>query len=61
MQTFFVSSLQGQFCTGKSLSEALIFALISPQYDNILFMQLRIQYMETTTVVHEHKMLFLKQ
>ena len=27
-------------CTGKSLSEALIFALINPQYDNRLFMQL---------------------
>ena len=27
-------------CTGKSLSEALIFASINPQYDNRLFMEL---------------------
>ena len=34
--------------TGKSLSEALIFASINPQYDNRLFMELRVQYMKTT-------------
>ena len=27
-------------CTGKSLSEAIIFASINPQYDNRLFMEL---------------------
>ena len=27
-------------CTGKSLSEALIFASINPQYDSRLFMEL---------------------
>jgi hypothetical protein len=35
--------------TGKSLSEALIFASINPQYDNRLFMELPVQYMKTTS------------
>ena len=32
-------------CTGKSLSEALIFASTNPQYDNWLFIELQVQYM----------------
>ena len=32
--------------TGKSMSEALIFASTNPQYDNILFIELQIQYMK---------------
>ena len=32
--------------TGKSLSEALIFALTSPQYDDRLFIELQVQYMK---------------
>ena len=32
--------------TGKSLSEALIFASTNPQYDDILFIELQVQYME---------------
>ena len=32
--------------TGKSLSEALIFALTNPQYDNRLFIELQVQYMK---------------
>ena len=32
--------------TGKSLSEALIFASINPQYDDRLFIELRVQYMK---------------
>ena len=32
--------------TGKSLSEALIFASTNPQYDNILFIELPVQYMK---------------
>ena len=32
--------------TGKSLSEALIFALTSPQYDDRLFIELQAQYMK---------------
>ena len=32
--------------TGKSLSEALIFALTNPQYDNRLFIEFQVQYMK---------------
>ena len=32
--------------TGKSLSEALIFALANPQYDDRLFIELQVQYMK---------------
>ena len=32
--------------TGKSLSEALIFASPNPQYDNRLFIELRVQYLK---------------
>ena len=32
-------------CTGKSLSEALIFASTNPQYDDRLFIELQVQYM----------------
>ena len=31
-------------CTGKSLSEVLIYLSINPQYDNRLFNELRVQY-----------------
>ena len=34
------------FCTGKSLSEALIFASSNPQYDERLFIELQVQYMK---------------
>ena len=34
------------FCTGKSLSEALIFVSTNPQYDNRLFIELQVQYMK---------------
>ena len=33
-------------CTGKSLSEALIFASTNPQFDNIWFIGLQVQYMK---------------
>ena len=42
--------------TGKSLSEALIFASINPQYDNRLFMELPVQYMKTTSAEHGQNM-----
>ena len=45
-----------EFGTGKSLSEALIFASINPQYDNRLFMELPVQYMNTTSAEHEQNM-----
>ena len=32
--------------TGKSLSEALIFASTNPQYDNRLFIELQVQYVK---------------
>ena len=34
------------FGTGKSLSEALIFASTNPQYDDRLFIELQVQYMK---------------
>ena len=33
--------------TCKSLSEALIFASTNPQYDDRLFIELKVQYMKT--------------
>ena len=38
--------------TGKSLSEALIFASTNPQYDDRLFIELRVQYMKITSLEH---------
>ena len=35
--------------TGKSLSEALLFASINPQYDDRLFIELQIQYMKISS------------
>ena len=37
------------FRTGKSLSEDPIFATTNPQYDNILFIELRVQYEKITS------------
>ena len=34
------------FCTGKSLSESLIFASTNPQYDERLFIELQVQHMK---------------
>ena len=39
-------------CTGKSLSEALIFASTIPQYDDRLFIELRVQYMKIPSSEH---------
>ena len=44
-------------CTGKSLSEALIFALTSPQYDDRLFNELQVQYMKIPSSEHGDNML----
>ena len=38
--------------TGKSLSEALIFATTNPQYDDRLYIELRVQYMKITSSKH---------
>ena len=35
------------FCTGKSLSEGLIFASTNPLYDDRLFIELQIQYINS--------------
>ena len=43
--------------TGKSLSEALIFASTNPQYDKRLFIDLPVQYMKTTSSEHWENML----
>ena len=38
--------------TDKSLSEALIFASTNPQYDDRLFIELRVQYMKIASSEH---------
>ena len=38
--------MQAGACTGKSLSEALIFASTNPQNDDRLFNELQVQYMK---------------
>ena len=43
--------------TGKSLSEALIFASTNPQYDDRFFIELRVQYMEIPSSEHVENML----
>ena len=47
-------------CTGKSLSEALIFASTNPQYDNRLFIELQVQYMKIPSSEHGENMLCTK-
>ena len=44
--------------TGKSLSEALIFASTNPQYDDRLFIELRVQYMKIASSEHAQNMLY---
>ena len=39
-------------CTGKSMSEALIFASTNPQYDNRLFIELPVEYMKIPSSEH---------
>ena len=43
--------------TGKFLSEALIFASTNPQYDDRLFIELRVQYMKIASSEHAQNML----
>ena len=48
--------------TGKSFSEALILASTNPQYDKILFIDLPVHFMKTTSsehVVYTNCFLFL--
>ena len=45
-----------QHCTtGKSFSEALFLASTNPQYDDRLFIQLRVQYMKIASSEHTQK------
>ena len=41
-----------EWITGKSLSEVLIFASTNPQYDDRLFIELRVQYMKIPSSEH---------
>ena len=42
--------------TGKSLSEALIFASTNPQYDDRLFVELQVQYTKIPSSEHWENM-----
>ena len=42
--------------TGKSISEALIFASTNPQYDNRFFIELPLQYMKIPSSEHGEDM-----
>ena len=44
-------------CTGKSMSEALIFASTNPKYDNRLFIELPVQYMKIPSSEHGKNMM----
>jgi len=52
-----VHFLKTVFSTGKSLSEALIFASTNPQYDDRLFIELQVQYMKIPSSEHGENML----
>ena len=56
----FPSSRRGRVggSTGKSLSEALIFASTNPQYDNRLSIELHVQYMKIPSSEHGENMLY---
>ena len=43
--------------TGKSLSEALIFASTNPQYDDVLFIELQVQYVKNPSSENGENML----
>ena len=49
--------MQAGACTGKSLSEALIFASTNPQYDDRLFIELQVQYTKIPRSEHGENML----
>ena len=46
--------------SGKSMSEALIFASTYPQYDDRLFIELQVQYMKNPSSEHGENMLCTK-
>ena len=49
--------MQAGACTGKSLSEALIFASTNPQNDDRLFIELQVQYTKIPSLEHAENML----
>ena len=51
------SKVENFFVTGKSLSEAHIFASTNPQYDDRLFIELQVQYMKIPCSEHGENML----
>ena len=58
IKTCFCSQLCSScFCTGKSMSEALIFQSTNPQYDNRLSVELPVQYMKMPSLEHGENMM----
>jgi hypothetical protein len=55
LKKYFDSLLK--FGTGKSLSEALILVSTNAQYDKILFIELRVQYLKVPSSEHVENML----
>ena len=51
------SNSSEKIVTGKSFSEALIFASTNPQYDKRLFIELHVQYMKIARSEHGENML----
>jgi hypothetical protein len=49
---FLFWSMKKKIYTGKSFTEALILASTNPQYDKILFIEIPVQYMKTTSSEH---------
>ena len=47
-------------CTGKSLSEAVILGSTNPQYDKLLFIDLPVQDMKTTSSEHGENIMCAK-
>ena len=45
------------FCTGKYLSEALILVSTNPQYDDILVIELQVQYVKIASSEHGENMM----
>ena len=56
-QIFTKVDSSANICTGKSLSEALIYLSINPQYNNRLFNDLWVQYEKITRAEHVSNML----
>ena len=57
VEVYKVDKVWNEKNTGKYLSEALILASINPQYDDRLFIELRVQYMKIPSSEHVENML----